>query len=130
MPLTRTVIAEKGVVLVLGSGDVTGDEFADETWAQAEKPPLPPPYHCLFDLREVRFVGDLDGFKRLAAGVAAADWPRGQRIAQVVASEHIFGLARMFDMLAEAGPAEYRVFSDLDEAWDWLGAAPSVTSNG
>lgn len=123
MPLESSVDHDSGVLIIVGSGELNGADIAAQTRSQVAHPPLPPPYHCLYDLRDATFVGELVELKDLARTISKADWPRGQRIAQVVGSCHEFGIARLFSTLAEDGPAECRVFEDLDEARRWLGIA-------
>lgn len=125
MPLERSVDVEAGVLIVSGVGDVRGSDFARQTRSELAAPPLPPPYHCLYDMRQASFVGDTASLKLLARQISEADWPAGQRIALVVIGAQEFGLSRMFATLADKGPIEYRLFEEIDEARGWLGMQPS-----
>ena len=109
---------------MIGKGELTGADFAAETAREIRNPPMEPPYNSLYDLREARFVGDLSELKAHADRISRALWPKGQRCAQLVRHGAEFGLARLFDARAEGGPVEYRVFTDENEARDWVGLPP------
>jgi len=47
----------------------------------------------------------------------------GSRRALVVASDVVFGMARMYQILTEPSPDEFELFRDFDKALDWLGVA-------
>lgn len=121
MALERCVDKEAGVVTLVGRGPVTADDFVAETRSQLEEPPLPGAFHVLFDLREAHFEGDIEPLKRLAREMARMEFPFRQRVAQLVGTDLEFGLARLFDALAEGGPSEYRIFRDAAEARRWVG---------
>jgi hypothetical protein len=124
MPFEYVVDKDARVLIVTFKGEVTGADLAAETADQIHKPPMEPPYNQLYDLREARFVGDLSELKAHAHRTANAQWPKGQRCAQLVSQRAEFGLARLFDARAAGGPVEYRVFTDANEAREWVGLPP------
>ena len=124
MPFEHVVDFDARVLIVIVKGEVTGADFAAETADELRNPPMDPPYNCLYDLREARFVGDLSELKAHAHRISSATWPGGQRCAQLVRHSAEFGLARLFDSRATGGPVEYRVFTDANEARDWVGLPP------
>jgi len=124
MPFERAADLDAQVLIVIFKGEVTGADLAAETADQIRNPPMEPPYNSLYDLREACFVGDLAELKAHAHRISSADWPRGQRCAQLVRHSATFGLARLFGARADGGPVEYRVFTDANEARDWVGLPP------
>ena len=47
------------------------------------------------------------------------------KLALVAPLSHVFGLSRMYEMMSEGTSEQIQVFSDLKEAEEWLGIAPS-----
>ena len=124
MPFDRHLEIDANVVVFVAKGEICGQDYVVETESMLATLPLPPPFHCLYDLRESTFVGDLHVLKKLASEISRADWPRGQRVAQVVSSDADYGLVRMFSTLATDGPVEYKLFLEIDEARAWVGLPP------
>ena len=124
MPFEHVVDFDARVLIVIGKGELTGADFAAETAREIRNPPMEPPYNSLYDLREARFVGDLSDLKTHAHRISSARWPEGMRCAQLVSPGAQFGLARLFGSRTAEGPVEYRVFTDENEARDWVGLPP------
>lgn len=81
----------------------------------------------LWDLRNLREAPGSSGELRDAAQMVAKSRAlfEGGKVAILVAREHDFGNARMFQVFAEGSGVEYRVFRDHDAALEFLGEAAS-----
>lgn len=124
MPIGFTIDAGRGRVLVEASGALT---FADLAAVQATlqaHPDYRPEFDILSDLRGAS-TNELsaDELRSLIARSALAP-AKGARRAIVVSPGFDFGMARMFQGLAEANHQHAAIFTDLDEARRWLDVTP------
>ena len=75
----------------------------------------------LWDLREVTEISVTpDTVRQLAS---ARSFKPGARRAVVAPNDLAFGLARMFQLLHDEAPEEFRVFRSVKGARSWLGLA-------
>lgn len=117
----------EGVRYSVMSGHVTGADLeAYRPRASARDGTAPP--KGLVDMRAVRTLdvtaSTIWELAQLLARAAATANP--QRVAIVASADFTFGMARMFEALAESAGVDttYRVFRDMAEARAWLGLAP------
>ncbi|MFO7563295.1 MAG: STAS/SEC14 domain-containing protein [Enhygromyxa sp.] len=125
MPITWNIDEDAKLVIVRVVGRLTlGDarQALIELYAQ---PSYRPPMVDLWDLRAAKIdsgPGEVEAFVRFIQG------SRGDhgtdKTALVVASMVDFGISRMYQAHVEASlPISIRAFTQLDEAYAWLGRA-------
>ncbi len=133
MPISYTIDVENGLVVSVGHGVVSGEDLLGYLGSIARDPEVPRPLRDLHDLSRVtQFDVGSDVFKTIVAMFQAN--PQGiqdARLAIIAPEDHVFGLYRMFEMLAEHAPPveELRqkglapnaeVFREYNEAREWL----------
>jgi len=122
MPIAYRIDNKRRLVLTRGWGVLTdADVLAHKK--QLAKDPLFDP--TMPELSDVRSVERLDvttaGVKAMVAyDVTNADRVAGHRMALVVASDEVFGMARMYGTRREPLGPGVGVFRDIDEAERWL----------
>lgn len=106
---------ETGVVWIRASGTLTYADFEAINW-----PEMAPGTVQVLDTRDVvEFELDASEIRSLARGEAREDLPVS-RMAIVTGAEVAYGLARMFQILADDASYEVTVFRDVDDAVAWL----------
>jgi hypothetical protein len=111
-------ISDRIVVLTV-RGDITdGDLMSLATHIQ-QLPDVGPEHSLLIDLREANSTGVTTAGVRALAGRPLV-LPKTSRRAVVVPSDLGFGMARMYEMLAETRGGGARVFRDYGAALRWV----------
>ena len=123
MPITYHIDPQTGAVFSEGTGVVTVQELLDmfaETFGGGA---FKRPYRELCDFCQVeRFELYGQGARQtLALAQNYASEIGKARIAILTCSAHIYGIGRMFEILAEAQPIQIKPFRDEPEARRWLG---------
>lgn len=80
----------------------------------------------LVDLREVgRFDVSSEGIRQLVELFAQPESQSTNKLAIVAPESHVFGMARMYEILSSDTPEQIQVFRNLKDAECWLGIAPT-----
>lgn len=119
MPAEYRIDEEFGVVLSRASGRLTDSDLLEHQRQLRSDPAFQPDLNQLFDFRDVTDV------EVTAAGIHSLaernPFGSGARRAFVVASQAMYGMMRMFQILTDTHPDELRVlFQDLGSANAWL----------
>ena len=130
MPIRHQIDPDLGRVMLTVSGSVTAREIFETYGMLAADPSFRPNLAVLADCREVTSV---PSFEEL--GVVANTHPRGglmrggvMRVAVVVSSPWLFGIARQFAALAEPNGIHVVPFYDGREAERWLSGEAAEAS--
>ncbi len=83
-----------------------------------DDPRFAPDFSQLYDLTAVTEIGLTPTGMRALANRSPFD--RDARRAIVVSSDVAFGMARMYQMIADSDPTQFRIFRDVNEAFAWL----------
>lgn len=119
MEIQRTIDAAARVVVLAVSGELDDRELLGLADELEKDPGVEPDFALLIDLRQA------DGHKVTSPGVRALATrplvlsPESRR-AVVVPTDLGFGMARMYDALAQQRGGILRVFRDYDEARRWV----------
>lgn len=117
------------VLVVRVVGTTTGAEIAESALGLLSNPSYEPSMNVIWDLREMVYEGGIEALVSLAAQVAAGAVTEHSRVALLVATDHDYGVARLYAMRAEPAPVEYRVFRDEPEARAWVGAPSAAAAH-
>jgi hypothetical protein len=120
VPADYSIDPDRGLVSSRAWGQVSGLEFVEHQRRLSADPEFRPEYDQIWDCRDIERLSDVDAetMRRLAANNPFA---AGSRRAVVSPSNATYGLSRMFEILTEESPDEFRVFRDWNEALSWLG---------
>lgn len=129
MPITWDIDERAKLVTVRVVGPLTLDGARQALTELYAEPSYRPPMVDLWDLRAAeidRGPGDVEAFVRF---IQANRGERGtDQTALVVASTADFGISRMYQAYAEVSlPISIRTFTQIDEAYAWLGRQPPAT---
>ena len=121
MPGGYIIHSARSLVLSRAWDVLTGADLIRHARILAADPGFQPHFSQLCDMRDVTEIrADAAGIRELAA---LNPFGAGSRRALVVASDVVFGMARMYQILTEPSPDEFELFRDFDKALDWLGVA-------
>lgn len=122
MPADYEIRPGERLVLLRFHGHVTASDILDATSRLRADPAFEPGFATLVDCRDQISALSREELDRLMAGVAARPPGPPRRVAVVVGSDVLYGVTRMFQILAEDRlPHTIEVFRELDEAKAWLG---------
>jgi hypothetical protein len=113
----------RGVVLFSARGVFTPEELFSCIREVLAHPEFEPGYDHLVDLREVeQFPASGEEMRQRVA----SDWAMGERIgdakiALVSSGLEVYGMTRMYQILAGEAPFQVRAFVRMAEARSWLG---------
>jgi hypothetical protein len=123
VPVSYEIDRDRGLVRTRCVGATTLPEVLAHFRELAAEPALPEPLDVLLDLSELTAAPASDQVRTIADEVRAfrskLDWGA---IAIVARSDLVFGVSRMFGIVAEDQFANTGVFRSLSEAEDWLRA--------
>ena len=128
MPLTFAIDEAQQLLVVSGHGDVT----IDDAFRVGDEIQRAPGWHVemktLADLRAIRVVGKTHAIWRLATRghELAKGRPRPTKGAFVTSDLVVFGVARMYSLLATTESMEFAAFKNIDDARRFLGVSPSA----
>ena len=120
MPIHYSVDSERHLIQITYVGTVTKDDIVQHRHDLETDPRDIAGYDALIDLTASTSILPSDDVRELARFARAQPWPTSRRAIVSTAAAQ-FGSMRMFEMLAEPGPRQYRVFKSADEACAWLG---------
>ena len=122
MPIAYTIDRERGLVRTRCWGVLTDAELLEHKRQLAGDPHFSPAMPQLSDVREVEQLAvTTDGVRMMVAhDTANAERLDGHRMALVVASDEVFGMARMYSQRSPNGPHGVGVFRSMTEAEAWL----------
>ena len=117
----RFEMEPRGFVLIEAIGEVTLEDelpvYAEMLAHPGYKPGMP----ILLDNRRRKSVSDSAHIRRIKGEAeSVAERLGGARCAVVVAADAQFGMARMYQLMAEGGPLRIRVFRETSPALRWL----------
>ncbi len=121
MPVVYQIDARKRWLEAKLSGQVSISELSDHLRQLFADPDYSDDLNGLIDCRElinVMSVNELRGLADMQVDRPGPPW-RSRR-AVVVSSPAHYGTARVFMLFAEAGPVQYNVFYNLENARAWL----------
>ena len=133
MSITVRDVEAEGVRYSVMSGNITG---ADLIEAYRPRPGArgDAPARGLVDMREVRTLDVTSSaiWELTQLLVRADPSAKPARVAIVARADFTFGMARMFEALAESAgvKTQYHVFRDMAEARAWLGLGPDAKAGG
>jgi hypothetical protein len=123
MSVTFRVDPAQEMALVLIEGDISVDDIRSYRSSLAAHPDWRKGYRQLVDVRGAA-LGALsaEAVRSLADSAAELDPVLGAgKVAIVVSEEVHFGMARMYQAMAEGSARSVEVFRDPTPALDWLG---------
>jgi hypothetical protein len=119
MPGGYIIDTARSLVLSRAWGVLTGAELIRHARTLAADPGFKPHFSQLCDMRDVTEIrADAAAIRELAS---LNPFGAGARRSLVVASDVVFGMARMYQILIDTSPDEFEVFRDLDQTLRWLG---------
>lgn len=125
MPLDYRVVAAERRVLTSGSGTITFEEAVVNIKAMKNDKDLDPSYSELVDLRAVQSIEF--SAEQIAEVARTRIFDATSRRAIVAPVPLYFGMARMYEAHhTSGGPAVIRVFTELQEAVEWLDAGTTA----
>jgi hypothetical protein len=131
VPIGYEIDEERGLVVVLASGEVTRDEETRRFAALLADPRYRPGLHLLLDYRARSSVASPSEVHRMAEDLKGLRDLLGDALcALVVSTDVAFGTGRMVAALTEGTFVPLRVFRDRDEALDWLRSDGAAENRG
>jgi hypothetical protein len=125
MPLTYQIDHEIGTIETKGAGNVTLDEVIAHFRALAEDPALPDRLDVLLDLDEMDTLPGREQLEKVATAISRAKVEWGA-CAVVASRDALYGMLRVFAVLARPEFTRTRVFRDLEQAERWLASFRST----
>jgi hypothetical protein len=127
MPIAYTVDADLGLIRTIVTGDISDAEFRTYVLRQVHNPTIQLGMKELADFRQVAQMNVTAQTLRDTVALAQTH-PQWLHIpvAVVVSRDLVYGLARMYQILAEESLAPTEIFRDMDAALAWLGLPPSA----
>ena len=119
MPASFVIDHEQKLVRSKGWGVFVEDDLATTQRALHDDKQFEPMYRQIWDLREVtQLKVSGKAMRRLALTSPFA--PVARR-AIVVNSDVAHGMARMYALMGDRDPEDFRIFREMDAALSWLG---------
>jgi hypothetical protein len=127
MSIAYRILPERALAVVWLAGDVTLLEILTSGAQMFGEPAWQPGFRILCDYRRASHVlGDHEQIRQLVAQDRDNDARlRGTLCAVVAEKDHVFGLARMWEMLSEGSAFEACTFRVYAEALAWLELEPA-----
>ena len=121
MPVRYEIDQTQGIIRTQCVGNVTLDEVINHFEVLERDSKCPDHLDVLLDLRETTSQPNADQLKAVSREIGRIRKSvRFDACAIVASRDALFGMARMFEVLAEDGFKATRVFRALDEAEKWL----------
>lgn len=118
MTITVTIDAELKMVFTHATGELDVEDVHAHRTGLREHPDYRPGMNHLIDLREAKLAPEPAELRHL---VSEDPFDAGGRRALLVADDLLYGLGRMYEMLAEQRRIAFRPFRSLADACAWLG---------
>jgi len=129
MPLTYHVDRDAGLIETKGTGGLSFEEVLDHLQQLEADASLPERLDVLLDLSEVTSLPESEQLRDIAGKVGRIDVAWG--FCAIVASrDALFGMLRVFTVLAEQRFLESRVFREREQAERWLSDSRSIRPTG
>jgi hypothetical protein len=128
MPVTYEIDRERRLIRTRCVGPVTLPEVLEHFDVLQRDPACPERLDVVLDLSEQVTLPEADQLRTVAARIAEVRNLRFGRLAIVVDRDSMFGMARMFEVFAEAQFAASKVFRSWDEAERWVVAQPGASA--
>lgn len=123
MEATYRIDRDLRLVVSVALGDVTDEALLDHQRRLAADEDFEPDFRQLYDFRGATGLeATADGVRQLAEN---NPFGRGARRALVADNRAVYGMARMFQLMAEKGPDRVEVFDTVEAARKWLGLSDS-----
>jgi hypothetical protein len=119
MPYSFVIDPEHRLVISAAWGILRGEELVAHARALKAEPGFEPSFAQVADLRGITEV--LVGSAGLLSLARHNPFGAGSRRAVIVATDVVFGMARMYGLMSDDTPDELRVFREEAEALEWLG---------
>ena len=126
MPITYRIERERGLIFTTCSGQVTLPQVMAHFDALQRDPECPRRLDVLLDLAGVTSLPEGPQIRAAAERVGLVQDIVFGACAIVATREALFGMARMFEVLARGHFAAIRTFRQRKEAEEWLDAAPGT----
>ena len=121
MPVSYQIDETEGIIRTKCAGNVTLDEVIDHFGLLERDPKCPNHLDVLLDLSETTSLPKTDQLKAVSSEIGRIRKSvRFDACAIVACRDALFGMARMFEVLAEDLFRVTRVLRTLDEAEKWL----------
>jgi hypothetical protein len=121
MPIEFRYDREKEILLATVNTPLTLKDFEAAMKGITRSDQFPSDIRTLWDVRELDFSNIDRSFEERLIDIRKKFPERGSaRNAVVVAHDLGFGMARMYEALADDLPLQFRVFRSFTEAEDWL----------
>jgi hypothetical protein len=121
MPISQNLDREAGIFRIEYEGELSIEEQLVHLEGLLSSGLLPTPLRVLGDRRRVTNIGAPDNARAAVEGLLQhKEFMQGGRFALLVDRPASFGMARMFQALADNLPLEVGVFYELAEAEEWL----------
>jgi len=121
MPFTYHIDSNAGILFIVGEGAITQAERLDAMHAWLRDPAFRPGLHTLCDFSAATSTPNLPELREIIAIINQNAPSIGRtRLALVTAKDVTFGVARQFQILAEATSLDIQIFADRETALAWL----------
>lgn len=122
VPISYRIDQERRLVLTRAWGVLTDDDIINHKERLARDPEFDPVIPQLTDARDIeQFAVTIAGVHAMIAHDAAhASRRAGHRLALVVGTDEVFGMARMYELMGERSDNSVAVFRTIADAETWL----------
>jgi hypothetical protein len=125
--ISFNVDADKRLRIATFEGIVTEPILFSSYQDLLSDPAYDPTLNDLADMRAVeRMEVRRPAVLQLVAMFSSPDAIAATKLAIVAPSSHVFGMARMYEILSSDTPEQIVVFRDYDEAERWLGVSENL----
>lgn len=125
MPGSYWIDAQRGIVFSRGWGAMSDGEIVAHAQDLGKDPRFRSTFRQVVDFRDLHEIQvTSEGVRTLAQ---VHPFHRQAHRAVVVASDAVFGLTRMFTLLADADPEHFGIFRSLEPAMEWIGLPPETS---
>jgi hypothetical protein len=120
MPITYTIDPGMNLLITTATGTITLAEYRSYVEKREADPAYDPRMCGLFYAGAARIGFSTDEMREVARLYKAQLPDSCIKRSIVVSAECDFGMARMFQALAEDARLEFRIFKDFDAAFSWV----------
>lgn len=121
MSFTYHIDSSAGILFIVGEGAITQAERLETMRAWLSDPAFRPGLHTLCDFSAATSTPSFPGLREIIAIINRNATLIGRtRLALVTARDLTLGVARQFQVLAEASPLNVQIFADREAALAWL----------
>jgi hypothetical protein len=125
-PIRFEVDSSKQLRLAIFSGVITESILFQAYEQLLSAPDYEPTLDDLVDMRGVERLGiSSQAVRHLVGLFAQPESQAANKLAIVASAAHIFGMARMYEILSSNTSEQIQVFRDLREAEHWLNIVPA-----